>query len=219
MSVPREQQRTLLLRVARRAMTEHGFEADFPDAAFAEVQGLTSPIVPYGAGVRDLRNLPWCSIDNDDSRDLDQFTVSEALAVGGARVLVAVADVSTAVTPGSALGRHAAANTTSSWAAASPSPARPAAWEVPSSSSGGRGAARSSRSRPHPHDRHPRGRRGGANARHTSVTVAATRQARWPRPPRLRMAALEKTQAVSPRAEKGREKLEKWPISCRISKA
>ena len=68
---------------------------------------------PYGAGMRNLRNLPWCSIDNDDSRDLDQLTVAEALAVGGARVLVAVADVSAAVTPGSALDRHAAVNTTS----------------------------------------------------------------------------------------------------------
>ncbi|HJW66447.1 MAG TPA: hypothetical protein VJ419_01580, partial [Gaiellaceae bacterium] len=28
-------------------------------------------------GLRDLRALPWCSIDNDDSRDLDQLTVAE----------------------------------------------------------------------------------------------------------------------------------------------
>jgi VacB/RNase II family 3'-5' exoribonuclease len=112
-SVPREQQRALLLRVARQAMAGRGFEADFPAAALAEVQGFTPPIGPYGTGVRDLRNLPWCSIDNDDSRDLDQLTLAEALAAGGTRVLVAVADVSAAVTPGSALDRHAALNTTS----------------------------------------------------------------------------------------------------------
>src|SRR5690242_5670387 len=113
MRVPREQQRALLLRVARRALTGRGFEADFSAAALAEVQSLTPPAGPYAAGVRDLRNLPWCSIDNDDSRDLDQLTVAESRAAGGTRVLVAVADVSMAVTPGSALDRHAAVNTTS----------------------------------------------------------------------------------------------------------
>src|SRR6185369_9784159 len=113
MSVPREQQRALLLRVARQAMAGRGFEADFPATVLAAVQGLTPPAGPYGTGVRDLRNLPSCSIDNVDSRDLDQLTVAEALAVGGTRVLVAVADVSAAVTPGSALDAHAAVNTTS----------------------------------------------------------------------------------------------------------
>lgn len=113
MSVPREQQRALLLRVARQAMTGRGFEADFPAAVLAEVQGLTPSTIPYGADVRDLRNLPWCSIDNNDSRDLDQLTVTETLGVGGTRLLVAVADVSATVRPGSALDRHAAVNTTS----------------------------------------------------------------------------------------------------------
>ncbi len=94
-------------------MSGRGFEADFSAAVLAEVRDLTPPFRPYDAGVRDMRNLPWCSIDNDDSRDLDQLTVAEARAVGGTGLLVAVADVSTAVTPGSALDRHAAVNTTS----------------------------------------------------------------------------------------------------------
>ena len=113
MSLPREQQRALLLRVARHAMSARGFEADFPAEVLAEVQGLGPAVGPHGAGVRDLRNLTWCSIDNDDSRDLDQLTVAEALAVGGTRLLVAVADVSAPVTPGSAIDKHAAINTTS----------------------------------------------------------------------------------------------------------
>jgi hypothetical protein len=32
--------------------------------------------------LRDLRNCLWASIDNDDSRDLDQLTVAESLAGG-----------------------------------------------------------------------------------------------------------------------------------------
>ena len=106
-------QRALLLRVARRAMIERGLEPDMTPAALAEVQRLAAPRSPFGADVRDLRDLAWCSIDNDDSRDLDQLTVAAGLRDGSARVLVAVADVSTSVQPGSAVDGHAAANTTS----------------------------------------------------------------------------------------------------------
>ena len=46
--------------------------------------------------VRDLRNLLWCSIDNDDSKDLDQLTVAERIPSGMTKVLVAIADVAAA---------------------------------------------------------------------------------------------------------------------------
>jgi len=111
-SAPREPQRALLLRVARRAMVERGLEPDFPAAALAEVKALAGA-ADAGDGVRDLTALLWCSIDNDDSRDLDQLTVAEALPDGATRVMVAVADVSAMVPPGSALDEHAHANTTS----------------------------------------------------------------------------------------------------------
>ncbi len=106
-------QRALLLRVARQAMTERGLEPDFAPAALAEALHLAAPGSPFGADVRDLRDLAWCSIDNDESRDLDQLTVAAGLPEGSTRVLVAVADVSTSVQPGSAVDAHAAANTTS----------------------------------------------------------------------------------------------------------
>ena len=106
-------QRALLLRVARQAMTERGLEPDFSPAALEEAQHLAAPGSPFDADVRDLRDLVWCSIDNDDSRDLDQLTVAAGLPEGNARVLVAVADVSTSVRPGSAVDTHAATNTTS----------------------------------------------------------------------------------------------------------
>src|SRR5262249_6018199 len=63
--------------------------------------------------VRDLLGLLWCSIDNDDSRDLDQLSVAEPLANGAVKVLVAIADVDAAVPRRSPVDRHAAQNTTS----------------------------------------------------------------------------------------------------------
>ena len=39
----------------------------------------------------------WASIDNDDSLDLDQLTVAEALPDNKVKILVAVADVDTLV--------------------------------------------------------------------------------------------------------------------------
>ena len=116
MSVPQEGQRALLLRVARQAMLARGLEPEFPAAALAEAQRLTEPVAPFGDAVRDLRTLAWCSIDNDDSRDLDQLSVAEVVP-GGTRVRVAVADVSASVAPGTAMDAHAAANTTSVYTA------------------------------------------------------------------------------------------------------
>jgi VacB/RNase II family 3'-5' exoribonuclease len=108
----RGQQRALLLRVARDAMLEHGLEPDFPPAALAEAEALPGVAATDAAHV-DLRSLAWCSIDNDDSLDLDQLTVAEGLADGQTRIMVAVADVSASVAPGSALDAHAGLNTTS----------------------------------------------------------------------------------------------------------
>ncbi len=113
MSGATDGQRALLLRVARTAMIARGLEPDFPAAALAEAQRLAIPAAPYGAEVRDLRALAWCSIDNDDSRDLDQLTAAAALPGGATRVLVAIADVSASVAPDSALDAHAGTNTTS----------------------------------------------------------------------------------------------------------
>ena len=107
-----EGQRALLLRVARSAMVERGLEPDIPEAAMAEARALTPPDGRI-EGVRDLRSLAWCSIDNDDSRDLDQLTVAVPMSDGGVRILVAIADVSASVAPDSALDAHAQANTTS----------------------------------------------------------------------------------------------------------
>jgi exoribonuclease-2 len=62
--------------------------------------------------VEDLRALPWSSVDNDESRDLDQVEVAERVS-GGIRVMVGIADVDAAVPPDSPIDRFAAAQTTS----------------------------------------------------------------------------------------------------------
>ena len=107
-----EDQRALLARVAREAMVEYGLEPEFPARAMAEAGALPDPW-PEGEEAADLRGLLWCSIDNDDSRDLDQLSVAEGEVDGGTRILVAIADVSATVAPGSAIDAHAGVNTTS----------------------------------------------------------------------------------------------------------
>src|SRR6202043_489523 len=67
----------------------------------------------------------WCSIDNDDSRDLDQLTVAQPLANGQRQLLVAVADVDSVVKKASAIDAHAATNTTSVYTAAQTFPMLP----------------------------------------------------------------------------------------------
>jgi exoribonuclease-2 len=101
-----------LAAIARRAMLERGLEPDFPAAAWQELAEIHEP-ASASAGVRDLRDRLWASIDNDDSHDLDQLTVAESLAGGRTRILVAVADVDALVRKNSALDHHAAHNTTS----------------------------------------------------------------------------------------------------------
>jgi exoribonuclease-2 len=109
--------RTRLQKIARRAMLERGLVPDFPSEALAELEMITQPAPYKGESVRDLRSLLWCSIDNDDSRDLDQLTVAEALADGAVKVLVAVADVDVLVKNGSAIDARARQNTTSVYTA------------------------------------------------------------------------------------------------------
>src|SRR5262249_31296678 len=102
-----------LQAIARRVMAEGGLEAGLSPAARAETDALTGPARESEGGVRDLRRLLWCSIDNDDSRDLDQLTVAEPATGETVRILVAVADVDALVEKGSAIDGHARANTTS----------------------------------------------------------------------------------------------------------
>src|SRR5438093_2923211 len=105
--------RAQLRAIAVRAMRERGLDPEFPSEALAEVAALKGAPRTTGEPIRDLRARLWCSIDNDDSRDLDQVSVAEPLPGGDVRVLVAIADVGAAVPKGSPVDRHAGRNTTS----------------------------------------------------------------------------------------------------------
>ena len=98
---------------ARKALLENGFVADVPSAAIAEIDAIANG-APHGeAGARDLRSLPWSSIDNDSSRDLDQVEVAEKLPTGDVRIRVGIADVDGLVAIGSEIDKFAEANSTS----------------------------------------------------------------------------------------------------------
>ncbi len=115
-------------------MCQRGLLPDFSADALAEVARLQAPAAgkdatgkdgPSNDAARDLRNLLWASIDNDDSKDLDQLTVAEALPGGKIKVLVAIADVDAVIDGLAAIDLHARHNTTSVYTAATIFPMLP----------------------------------------------------------------------------------------------
>ena len=104
--------------IARRVMKERGLLPDFSAEVRAEMNAITHAATQSDPAIRDLRRLPWASIDNDDSRDLDQLSVAVPLSDGLVNILIAIADVDASVKPGSAIDSHARTNTTSVYTAA-----------------------------------------------------------------------------------------------------
>ena len=93
-------------------MHERGLQPDFSPPALAQARQIPDA-PPVDGGLRDLTSLLWCSIDNDDSRDLDQLSAAEPGADGATLVRVAIADVDAHVPKGSPIDDHARTNTTS----------------------------------------------------------------------------------------------------------
>ena len=117
--------KSVLERIARRAMTERGLLPDFSSDALRELEKIQKNGQRAKIPQEDLRHLVWVSIDNDDSLDLDQLTVAEALPDKTARILVAVADVDALVRENSAIDAHARQNTTSVYTAGKTFPMLP----------------------------------------------------------------------------------------------
>jgi exoribonuclease-2 len=125
MNLNTSQQRVTLQRIARRVMSQRGLLTESSVAAVAELERIHLPPARIDGPTRDLRLLPWASIDNDDSLDLDQLTVAQALPDGAVKILVAIADVDGLVPKGSALDVDARHNTTSVYTAAQVFPMLP----------------------------------------------------------------------------------------------
>jgi len=90
------------------AVHAHGIPDDFPEGVIAEAESLGEPTL---SGRTDLRSVPLVTIDPPDARDHDDAVYAEpdtdAANPGGWIVLVAIADVSHFVRPGSRLDREA----------------------------------------------------------------------------------------------------------------
>lgn len=106
-------------------MFQRGLLPDFSAEALVELGKIQMPATINSEKVHDLRDLLWASIDNDDSRDLDQLTFAEAMPEDKVKILVAVADVDALVNNGSAIDEHARHNTTSVYTAGSIFPMLP----------------------------------------------------------------------------------------------
>jgi VacB/RNase II family 3'-5' exoribonuclease len=101
-----------LAELATEIMRVGGLEPDFSKDEVEQLSHINSPAsIPQDC--IDLRKLLWCSIDNDDSRDLDQLTYGEKGPDQKFTIWIAVADVSALVPKDSPIDIHAQKNTTS----------------------------------------------------------------------------------------------------------
>ncbi len=107
-----------IVRIAFNAMQINGLEADFSLQVEKQIASISGPGNDRGPDILDLTSLLWCSIDNDESLDLDQLTACETRNDLSVIIYVAVADVDALVKKGSPVDNHALNNTTSVYTSA-----------------------------------------------------------------------------------------------------
>ncbi|MBW3566250.1 MAG: RNB domain-containing ribonuclease [Acidobacteria bacterium] len=105
------QQRQTLFEIARQAMIDRELLPDFSREAMEQVSRLESP-PPLDDDAEDMRSLPWVSIDNDDTIDIDQVSYATTDHNDAIRLYVGIASVDWLVDIGTPVDRHAAHNTT-----------------------------------------------------------------------------------------------------------
>jgi ribonuclease R len=101
----------LTMQGARDTATEIAIRAydlpyEWPQAVDDEIATLNPESLPAVLGREDIRDLPLVTIDGEDARDFDDAVYCERQGSGW-RLLVAIADVSHYVKPGSALDEEA----------------------------------------------------------------------------------------------------------------
>jgi exoribonuclease-2 len=105
-----------LQQIADQALDEHNLAIGFSREALGQLDRIHRAAPIDGKDIIDCRQLLWCSIDNDDSRDLDQLTYARQ---EGETIIayVAVADVDALVAEATPLDLQAQINTTSIYTA------------------------------------------------------------------------------------------------------
>ena len=112
--MPKPQTSVNLPSLAFKIMQDRGFNVEPPAAAIAEAKAAELNSKPtLSDGAKDQRALLWSSIDNQESRDLDQIEYVEKLGNGDIRLMVGIADVDVLAPKGSAIDQAAFQNGTS----------------------------------------------------------------------------------------------------------
>ena len=88
------------------AIHKHGIPFAFAPETLDEAE-LAAKLPLHAAAREDLRHLPIIAIDPSDARDHDDAIWAESDGAGGFRAVIAIADVSYYVRPGSSLDRDA----------------------------------------------------------------------------------------------------------------
>ena len=107
-----------IARIATTAMLEAGLEPEFSEEANQQLAQIDKPGEDNDLNIFDLTDLLWCSLDNDDSLDLDQLTVCEKLKNNLVKIFIAIADVDSVVKKDSPIDNHARTNTASVYTSA-----------------------------------------------------------------------------------------------------
>ncbi len=101
-----------LVDMARRIMVDHNFDINLDACDRQELDGITAAMRD-SEGRKDLRSLLWSSIDNHDSKDLDQVEYIEQLDQDRIRLYIGIADVDACVPQGQQIDKFAGTNSTS----------------------------------------------------------------------------------------------------------
>ena len=90
------------------ALRSHDIPHEWPANVLKEMKGYHPEVAEQDKRHRsDLRHVPFVTIDGEDARDFDDAVFASKAKTGGWRLLVAIADVSHYVKPGTALDEEA----------------------------------------------------------------------------------------------------------------